>query len=198
MKKTISLALALLLCAAALPLLAAETVSLPELGVYLSPEPGQTLVIPEQDPDDTEESPPYAVLTDGEGNRMDLWRLENPDWAELDLTTLRAAEQADIADSLIYGPGYIRLGEDGVPEPDVTLLTLGEFPFLGISYPDVEERQMVCLFAVLPKGQLYCTFVQEDGGPVDADDANALMTSLYSLSATEEGSVPYTEDKSGA
>lgn len=197
MKKTISLALALLLCVAALPLHAAETVSLPALGVYLSPEPGQTLTVSEPDADAAENAP-YAVLTDGDGNRMNLWHIDNPDWVELDLTKLDAAGQASIADYLVYGPDYLRLGEDGVAKPDTTLLTMGDFPFLGISYMAEEETRVDCLFVALPEAALFCTFDREDGEPIDADSANALMMSLYSLSTTEEDSVAFTEDENNA
>lgn len=194
MKKTISLALVLLLSAAALPVFAAEAVALPALGVYLSPEPGQALTLSEPEADNAEEDAPYAVLTDGAGNRMDLWRIDNPDWAGLDLSQLSAADQLTIADYVVYGPDYLRLGDDDVARPDTTLLSMGEFPFLGISYLNEDEEQVDCLFAVLPEGALYCTFAREDGEPIDANQANALMTALYSLSATEEGSVPFTED----
>lgn len=187
MKKMTSLVLVLLLFLPPLFALAADAVSLPELGVTLTPESGQALTVNEPPAgDEAEAELLYAVLSDGEGNRMNLWRIVNPAWEGLDLLQTNAAAQADIADTLVYGADYLRLGDDGVPQPEVALLVIGSFPLLGITYLDEAEEQVACLFAVLPNASLYCTFDREDGEPVDADSANALIEPLYSLSPIEE------------
>lgn len=191
MKKLLSLTLALLLCLPAL-LGLAEAISLPALGAYITPEPGQTLTLFEYDEASAEEEVFYAMLTDEENNRMDLHLIKNPDWAGLNLTEASPSELADIADYVVFGADYLRLGDDGVPLPDVALLTFGDFPFLGISYSD-EVADNVGLFTILPEAALFCTFATEDSEPLDADTANELMMALYSLSTTEEGSVPFTE-----